>query len=471
MATAVAGQRTKARHDLHDRLVEALAPYLGVRHLDRRTVRLRSWTRGWPGLPRRVLVRYAPGAPDGDPSWRTSIVDVVNARLLGTYRVARHDRLKCRLQLVPAVAAEASDPPHCQVRAERAITELIGPTATITGCELDGQQLRSITVTHQAGAKLAAGGYRARVERVISTMLPGRWRAVWDLEGDSVRFEVRPSLPGSVWLPGAVPDNVEDLLANYRQVRIPFGVDEDGEELAWFPARTPHVLLVGTTGSGKTSAGHALVAQVAAHGWPVWVGDSKRVEFLEFRDWPNVQVVAGSIPAQVALIYRAWELMEHRYELIESGRARVADFEPLFVVLDEYAEFVAGLSEWYPMIKVRGVLASLSAMALMKARTARQWGWRNVAWVMPRVSAMVFRFPRRGGRGGCEHPGGRWGRGLDGRCRPRSGGARRRGRGPDAPRPRRTPRPLAAPCRTRHPPPSRSCGPRSAPTRCTAPRR
>ena len=98
VATVVAGQRTKARHDLHDRLVEALAPYLGVRQLDRRTVRLRSWTRGWPGLPRRILVRYAPGAPDSDPSWRTSIVDVVNARLLGTYRVASHDRLKCRLQ-------------------------------------------------------------------------------------------------------------------------------------------------------------------------------------------------------------------------------------------------------------------------------------------------------------------------------------------------------------------------------------
>ncbi|MGB8381283.1 MAG: FtsK/SpoIIIE domain-containing protein [Dermatophilaceae bacterium] len=376
VVTVVAGQRTKARHDLHDRLVEALAPYLGVRQLDRRTVQLRAWTRGWPGLPRRILVRYAPGAPDSDPSWRASIVEVVNARLLGIYRVAVHDRSKCRLILVPATDAPANEPPHCQVRAQRAITELIGPTATVTGCELDGGQLRSITVTHQAGAKLAAGGYRARVERVISTMLPGRWRAVWDLEGDSVRFELRPFLPGSVWLPGRVPDNIEDLLANYRQVRIPFGVDEDGQELAWFPARTPHVLLTGTTGSGKTSAGHALVAQVAAHGWPVWVGDSKRVEFLEFRDWPNVQVVAGSIPAQVALIHRAWELMEHRYELIESARARVVDFEPLFVVLDEYAEFVAGLSEWYPMIKVRGEptkppTVTQVASLLRKARTAR----------------------------------------------------------------------------------------------------
>ena len=110
----------------------------------------------------------------------------------------------------------------------------------------------------------------------------------------------------------------------------------------------------------------------------------------------NVQVVAGSIPAQVALIYRAWELMEHRYELIESGRSRVADFEPLFVVLDEYAEFVAGLSEWYPMIKVRGVLASLSAMALMKARTARQWRWRTAGGSCRGCRAMVFRVPAAG---------------------------------------------------------------------------
>ena len=257
VATAVAGHRTKARDGLHDRLVEALAPWLGVRQLDRRTVRLRSWTTGWPGLPRRITLHYAPGAADADPLWKTAITDVVAARLLATYKLASHDPRRCRLQLKllknnPDAPAE---PPRAQVRAERAITELIGPTVKVTAAEFaDDEQLRSITVTHQAGAKLAASGYRARIERVISTMMPGRWRAVWDLEGDSVRFEVRPTLPTSVWLPTETADNPEDLLGNYRDVKIPLAIDEDGREVLWYPARVPHLMVTGGTGTGKALA-------------------------------------------------------------------------------------------------------------------------------------------------------------------------------------------------------------------------
>jgi hypothetical protein len=378
LAVAVKGHRTKQRRALHDRLVEALAPWLGVRQLDRRIVRLRRWTNGWPGLPRRVTVRYAPGAPDGDPQWKSNILTAVTSRLLAKYEVDQHDQLRCRLdlRLVTIPDDEAAKPPYAQVRAERAITELIGPTASVAGVELDGDQLRSITVTHQAGAKLAARGYRARIERVISTMMPGRWRAVWDLEGDSVRFETRPLLPSSVWLPTDKPADTEDLLHNYRDVKIPYAVDEDDKEMVWYPARSPMFMITGGTGSGKTSSGHALLGKITQYGWPVWVGDAKRVEFLDFRDWPNVQIVAGSIPQQVALIRAAWSLMEDRYKLIEQGRATVNDFEPLVVFLDEFAEFRSNLLEWYAQIKVKGdptrpPTQSEVASLARKARTAR----------------------------------------------------------------------------------------------------
>ena len=69
--------------------------------------------------------------------------------------------------------------------------------------------------------------------RWMSSSMPGRWRAIWDLEGDEVRFEVRPSLPSSVWLPQRTPEDTEDLLRNYRQVKIPCAVDEDGREILW----------------------------------------------------------------------------------------------------------------------------------------------------------------------------------------------------------------------------------------------
>ncbi len=378
LTVAVTGHRTKQRNALHDRLVEALAPWLGVRQLDRRIVRLRGWTNGWPGLPRRITVRYAPGTADTDPQWKSSVTSTITSRLLAKYEVVKHDQLRCRLdlKLVTTPEADTQGPPYAQVRAERAITELIGPTTSVTAVELDGEELRSITVSHQAGAKLAAGGYRARIERVISTMMPGRWRAVWDLEGDSVRFELRPSLPSSVWLPTDKPANTEDLLQNYRQVKIPYAVDEDGHEMVWYPARAPMFMITGGTGSGKTSSGHALLGEITQNEWPVWVCDPKRVEFLDFRDWPNVQIVAGSIPQQVAVIHAAWVLMERRYELIEKGESTVNEFEPLVVFLDEFAEFRSNLLEWYAGIKVKGdptrppTLAEVASLA-RKARTAR----------------------------------------------------------------------------------------------------
>ncbi len=373
----VTGERDKRRRDLHARLVEALAPLLGVRTLDRRIVTVKRWTRGWPGLPRQLRLRYAPGTQDG-PAWIDAVIAAIAGRILGRYVATRHDRRACVLwlRLVDDLAHEKDARPHAQIRLERAITELIGATVTVTGVDHDQDSMRSITVSHRAGAKLAASGYRNRIERVISTMMPGRWRAVWDLECDSVRFEVRPVLPSSVWLPAGVPDDEEDLLVNYRQVKIPYAIDEDGHELAWFPALSPQVMLTGATGSGKTSMAHALLGKITQHGWPVWVLDAKRVEFLDFRDWPNVQIVAGSIPAQVALVRRVWELMEYRYRLIEEGAATVRDFEPLVVFLDEFAEFRNNLIEWYAQIKVKGdptkppTLAEVASLA-RKARTAR----------------------------------------------------------------------------------------------------
>ena len=126
----------------------------------------------------------------------------------------------------------------------------------------------------------------------------------------------------------------------------------------------------------NTSTAQGALGTVTRYGWPVWILDAKRVEFLDFRTWPNVQVIAGSIPQQVALVHRAWQLMEHRYQLIEHGKASVNDFEPLVVFLDEFAEFRSNLLEWYAQIKVKGdptkppTLAEVASLA-RKARTAR----------------------------------------------------------------------------------------------------
>ncbi|MGB8386052.1 MAG: hypothetical protein WCG47_33260 [Dermatophilaceae bacterium] len=38
-----------------------------------------------------------------------------------------------------------------------------------------------------------------------------------------------------------------------------------------------------------------IVAEVTCRGWPVWLGDPKRVEFIGLRDWPLEEVVAAGV--------------------------------------------------------------------------------------------------------------------------------------------------------------------------------
>ena len=121
-ALAVTGQRTKLRRELEDKVLEALAPLLGVRHLDRRIVKMTKWTNRWPGLPAKVRIHYAPGAPDSDPMWKSEILAVLDSRMLARYEVARHEPRRCTLwlTLVTKEQTEGKEPPYSQVRALRA---------------------------------------------------------------------------------------------------------------------------------------------------------------------------------------------------------------------------------------------------------------------------------------------------------------------------------------------------------------
>lgn len=246
--TVAAGRRTQARRELHDRLTEALAPVLEMPHPDRAAVRLTRWRGRRPGHPTRIVLVYNARAVDTDPLWRSEITTICTRRLGSGYQISRHQQRRCRLILRAVPLPDDNATPHVQRRAERTITELLGPTATMSHAKWRENEFAGFTVTHQAGAKLAVAGYRNRVERIVSAMLPGRWRAHWDLEADTVRFELRPTLPTYLPHPSIhIDDSNRD--------RIPIAVSEDGEVVAWNLRGTgPMAMVIGRTGTGKALA-------------------------------------------------------------------------------------------------------------------------------------------------------------------------------------------------------------------------
>lgn len=124
-------------------------------------------------------------------------------------------------------------------------------------------------------------------------------------------------------------------------------------------------MVVGTTGSGKTVVQHNVVQRVTQAGWRVWILDGKRIEFIGFRHWPNVERIASRIEHQVKMIYDAHQLMEERYGLIEQGEATVADFEPLVLVIDEATTFLEGADRWWKEVKPKGGTAKAPCLGLI----------------------------------------------------------------------------------------------------------
>ncbi len=124
--------------------------------------------------------------------------------------------------------------------------------------------------------------------------------------------------------------------------------------MTWTPRRNPHLLVTGTSGSGKTVTMQGILGELTKRGARCDINDAKLIEFIGFKDWPNVGVVARNLEDQVRLIQYAWELQEQRYELIVNGEATEDDFEPYFLFLDEFADFREAVTDWYADVKQKG---------------------------------------------------------------------------------------------------------------------
>lgn len=371
------GILSRRRAELMDKVVEAVGPLLGVR-LDRSLVRASRWKGKGAGTPGRIRLRYVAGIDDTDAAWVGEIRAHLERRIGHPYAVAEHNRKQCVITFTPAEAEEQKESLPVEVRAEKVVKELLGsptePNPDVS-TETAGGVLTGVVVHHGVGTRIARPVYRNQVERTFSTMLPGRWRATWDLELDTVRFELRPMLPDRI--PHPIPTFVAvSAREGYSKLEIPYGVDEDGNVLVWIPSINPHLLISGTSGSGKTVTVQGIVAELALAGWQIRINDAKLIEFLGFRDWPNVELVAASTEEQVRLIHWACDLMEERYDAIVHRGARISDFEPVLLVLDEFADFRESVTDWYADIKQKGDPTKVAALKRVrsvarKGRTAR----------------------------------------------------------------------------------------------------
>jgi len=120
------------------------------------------------------------------------------------------------------------------------------------------------------------------------------------------------------------------------------------EEKVWKPHQSPHILISGVTGGGKSYMIFSLLLQMARQGWDIYIADPKQNDLASLRfSIPNGDSHIASTPSKIAKMVReVVELMNERNNthFNSSTSSMGKDYrhyrlQPIILVFDELASF------------------------------------------------------------------------------------------------------------------------------------
>lgn len=165
----------------------------------------------------------------------------------------------------------------------------------------------------------------------------------------------------------------EAMTKTKSKLAISMGLDVSGAAVIADIARMPHVLVAGSTGSGKSTLIHAMLATLLFRCSPeelkMILVDTKRVELPEYGDIPHLltPVITEAEKVLAALKWAVSE-MERRYKLFQNARVRNIDsynelsgFQALpyiLILVDEMADLMQSAP-----VEVEKAICRLAQMA------------------------------------------------------------------------------------------------------------
>lgn len=166
--------------------------------------------------------------------------------------------------------------------------------------------------------------------------------------------------PAAQWRPLRLPDleRWARLVVTQEELPVCLGADVEGEP-RWIDLSAGHILLGGTTGSGKSSAAHMLLCSLLLRLRPdvvqLGIYDAKEVEGGLYRGLPHLQWPAELITDRGGLLVALRRLQEemarrvtlfrtHGWRSLKEARARGEALPYIVLFLDELAD-VSGDAE------------------------------------------------------------------------------------------------------------------------------
>lgn len=236
----------------------------------------------------------------------------------------------------------------------------LGPTVTQYALEIPmGTKLSKIlSLQNDLALALATSTGNVRIEAPI----PGK---------SLVGIEIPNISPEMVTLKNVLSSDA--LRSNKSKTAVGLGLDVSGNIMVADLARMPHILIAGTTGSGKSVLLNALIATLLFRASPqeikLILADPKRVELSEYNDIPHLLTPVIVDPDKI-LSSLKWAMgeMDRRYRLFHEAQVRniaayneFSGFQALpyiIIIIDE----LHNLMEFAP-VEVEDAICRIAAMA------------------------------------------------------------------------------------------------------------
>jgi DNA segregation ATPase FtsK/SpoIIIE, S-DNA-T family len=132
---------------------------------------------------------------------------------------------------------------------------------------------------------------------------------------------------------------------------VALGVNADGSEFCIDLHKLPNLLIGGIPGSGKSVLLHSIIFSLLKCSSDLYLVDPKMVEFNLYEGLQGVKTIVNDIEGTYDVISQVTEIMENRFKLLKSKRARnVQDYNnkvsakkrlnPVVIVIDEWADII-----------------------------------------------------------------------------------------------------------------------------------